>query len=148
MRSMIETLIICTVAVAPLLLVAYFTGHLTTDTGVVNADIIELVEDLNEPAEPNLMDEIDKLGQRANAIADKYIAHLTRDIALADAPLFEQLFDSIPTWPEYYEVKDDISIYLESPDQEPGSEFVIKAEKYYPLIMEFKKGVKIYKKGN
>ena len=48
MRSIIETLIICIVAVAPLLLVAYFTGQLTTDTGVVNADIIELVEDLNE----------------------------------------------------------------------------------------------------
>ena len=127
MRSIIETLIICTVAVAPLLLVAYFTGQLTTDTGVVNADIIELVEDPNQ-----------------------YDFTYSNPTSYAEDPksLIEHLFDSIPTWPEYYEVKDDISIYLESPDQEPGSEFVIKAEKYYPLIMEFKKGVKIYKKGN
>ena len=55
------------------------------------------------------------------------------DFHIASTPksksLFVQILESIPTWPEYYEVEENINIILDHPDTEDFIDMEISVEK-------------------
>ena len=53
-----------------------------------------------------------------------------------------RVINSIPTWPDYYEVKDDIIIVISPPDS--NDPCVIN----WDMRISYEKGTKIYREGN
>ena len=68
------------------------------------------------------------------------ITFTTGTVPTPDLPLFIQVIESMPVWPDYYEFEEDVDIFFDRPEPD------YKTTIYHDLVISFKKGTKIYRK--